>query len=90
MINFVGESPDYPHFCILELLLSLNSVIYSWHLSVLILESHLEGNIICDECGKSLTEIAIVLTPIIVYSYQKTFTIENVLLEVFQYSFIRK
>lgn len=39
---------------------------------------------------KTLIEVAIVLTPVIVYSYQKTFTIETVLCEVFQDSFIRK
>lgn len=45
VLNSKKPFPDDPHFCICELLLSLNNIIHSQALRVLLLTSDIEGGI---------------------------------------------
>lgn len=45
VLNCKKAFPDDPHFCICELLLCLNNIIYSWNLKVSLLKPDIEGGI---------------------------------------------
>lgn len=64
--------PDDSHFCISELLFSLDSIIHSWNQCIHLVDSDIESGIsILEEGEKLLTQVVVVITPPIEYTYKR-------------------